>query len=62
MYTIDLVYVGRGLHEELAAYIADQDSTPTRASTSRCVTAAPGTLSACAAAPPSGSAGHCCPG
>ncbi|MFB7577253.1 ABC transporter substrate-binding protein [Streptomyces sp. NPDC056165] len=24
MYRIDLVYVGRGLHEELAAYIADQ--------------------------------------
>ncbi|WP_382466085.1 ABC transporter substrate-binding protein [Streptomyces noursei] len=25
MYTIDLAYVGRGLHEELAAYIADQE-------------------------------------
>ena len=24
MYTIDLAYVGRGLHEELVAYIADQ--------------------------------------
>jgi hypothetical protein len=24
MYTIDLTYVGRGLHEELVAYIADQ--------------------------------------
>ncbi|MFE4961095.1 ABC transporter substrate-binding protein, partial [Streptomyces sp. NPDC056653] len=24
MHTIDLAYVGRGLHEELAAYIADQ--------------------------------------
>lgn len=24
MYTIDLAYVGRGLHEELTAYIADQ--------------------------------------
>ncbi|MEV6591640.1 ABC transporter substrate-binding protein [Streptomyces acidicola] len=24
MYTIDLAYVGRGVHEELAAYIADQ--------------------------------------
>jgi hypothetical protein len=23
-YTIDLTYVGRGLHEELVAYIADQ--------------------------------------
>jgi NitT/TauT family transport system substrate-binding protein len=26
MYTIDLAYVGRGLHEELAAYIADQEN------------------------------------
>ncbi|MFJ3801183.1 ABC transporter substrate-binding protein [Streptomyces sp. NPDC090088] len=26
MHTIDLAYVGRGLHEELAAYIADQES------------------------------------
>ncbi|WP_435221182.1 ABC transporter substrate-binding protein [Streptomyces sp. Tue6028] len=25
MHTIDLAYVGRGLHEELAAYIADQE-------------------------------------
>ena len=25
MYTIDLAYVGRGLHEELVAYIADQE-------------------------------------
>lgn len=25
MYTIDLAYVGRGLHEELTAYIADQE-------------------------------------
>jgi len=25
MYMIDLAYVGRGLHEELAAYIADQE-------------------------------------
>ncbi len=25
MLTIDLAYVGRGLHEELAAYIADQE-------------------------------------
>jgi NitT/TauT family transport system substrate-binding protein len=25
MYTIDLTYVGRGLHEELTAYIADQE-------------------------------------
>jgi NitT/TauT family transport system substrate-binding protein len=25
MYTVDLAYVGRGLHEELAAYIADQE-------------------------------------
>lgn len=25
MYTIDLTYVGRGLHEELVAYIADQE-------------------------------------
>ncbi|MFG2793701.1 ABC transporter substrate-binding protein [Streptomyces sp. NPDC048419] len=25
MYTIDLAYVGRGLHEELAAHIADQE-------------------------------------
>lgn len=24
MHTIDLAYVGRGLHEELTAYIADQ--------------------------------------
>src|SRR3954447_1769498 len=24
MYTIDLAYVGRGLHEELVAHIADQ--------------------------------------
>ncbi|MEV5843306.1 ABC transporter substrate-binding protein [Streptomyces sp. NPDC051985] len=26
MHTIDLAYVGRGLHEELAAYIADQEN------------------------------------
>jgi NitT/TauT family transport system substrate-binding protein len=26
MYTIDLTYVGRGLHEELVAYIADQEN------------------------------------
>ena len=25
MRTIDLAYVGRGLHEELVAYIADQE-------------------------------------
>jgi hypothetical protein len=25
MHTIDLAYVGRGLHEELVAYIADQE-------------------------------------
>ncbi|OLZ64497.1 nitrate ABC transporter substrate-binding protein [Streptomyces sp. IMTB 2501] len=25
MYTIDLAYVGRGLHEELVAYVADQE-------------------------------------
>lgn len=25
MHTIDLAYVGRGLHEELAAYVADQE-------------------------------------
>ncbi len=25
MHTIDLAYVGRGIHEELAAYIADQE-------------------------------------
>lgn len=25
MHTVDLAYVGRGLHEELAAYIADQE-------------------------------------
>ena len=25
MYTIDLAYVGRGMHEELVAYIADQE-------------------------------------
>ncbi|HEU5428729.1 MAG TPA: ABC transporter substrate-binding protein [Actinocrinis sp.] len=25
MYTLDLAYVGRGLHEELVAYIADQE-------------------------------------
>ena len=25
MHTIDLTYVGHGLHEELAAYVADQE-------------------------------------
>ena len=25
MYTIDLAYVGRGIHEELVAYVADQE-------------------------------------
>ena len=25
MHTIDLAYVGRGIHEELVAYIADQE-------------------------------------
>ena len=25
MHTIDLVYVGRGIHEELVAYVADQE-------------------------------------
>ncbi len=25
MHTIDLVYLGRGLHEELVAYVADQE-------------------------------------
>lgn len=28
MYTIDLTYVGRGLHEELVAYIADSSARP----------------------------------
>ena len=25
MHTIDLTYVGRGIHEELIAYVADQE-------------------------------------
>ena len=25
MHTIDLAYVGRGIHEELVAYVADQE-------------------------------------
>jgi ABC-type nitrate/sulfonate/bicarbonate transport system substrate-binding protein len=25
MHAIDLTYVGRGIHEELIAYVADQD-------------------------------------
>jgi hypothetical protein len=25
MFTIDLAYVGRGIHEELVAYVADQE-------------------------------------
>jgi len=27
VHTIDLAYVGRGIHEELVAYVADQGAT-----------------------------------
>ncbi len=61
MHTIDLAYAGHGIHEELVAYVADQEGTTrTRAYTSPSAMACIGRWSACAAARPSASAGHCC--
>ena len=62
MYTIDLAYVGRGLHEELVAYIADQQDYYADEGVHVAL------RDGCSwdeerlrPAPPSGSAGHCCP-
>jgi hypothetical protein len=63
-HTIDLTYVGRGIHEELIAYVADQEGyfEDEGVSTSPSATEPGGRLHACAPAQPSVCAGPCCRG
>ena len=60
MHTIDLAYVGRGIHEELIAYVADQEGYfEERACTSLCGMEPVGTSRVYERARRSGSAGRC---
>jgi hypothetical protein len=63
METLDLAYVRRGIHEELVAYIADQEGyfgdEGVRVALRE---GSPGTSSGCVVVRRSGWGGRCCPG
>jgi hypothetical protein len=63
MYTIDLAYVERGVHEELVAYVADQEGYYEDEGVHVAIrNGVAGTRSVCAAARRSVWAGPCCSG